>query len=77
MDIRLELLKNSIHDIIDSHLLDITINADEITNSTAVLVLAQIQGIIKNDAYSDFEAIEEIVKVFEKYNLDFGNRHDF
>ena len=77
MDIRLELLKNSIHDIIDSHFLYITINADEITNSTAVLALAQIQGIIKNDAYSDFEAIEEIVKVFEKYSLDFGNRHDF
>ena len=77
MDIRLELLKNSIHDIIDSHLSDITINADEIANSTAVLALAQIQGIIKNDAYSDFEAIEEIVKVFEKYSLNFGNRHDF
>ena len=40
-------------------------------------MLSEIQKVIKNEAYSDFEAIEEIVCIFEKYDIDFGNCHDF
>ena len=40
-------------------------------------MLYEIQNVIKNEDYSDFEAIEQIVCIFEKYNIDFGVRHDF
>ncbi len=51
---------------------------DGIPNTVAIKVLAQIQDIIENDEYSDFEIIvEEIVCVFEKYKIDSENCHDF
>lgn len=40
-------------------------------------MLCEIQNIIKNDSYSDFEAMEEIICIFEKHNIDYGYRHDF
>ena len=77
MNIKLELLKDSIHDIIDSRLADIVINADEIADTTAIKALSEIQEIISKDDYSDFDAMERIVCIFEKYRFDFGGRHDF
>ena len=40
-------------------------------------MLSEIQKVIQNESYSDFDAIEEIVCIFEKYNIDSGFRHDF
>ncbi len=77
MNIKLELLKRNITDFIDSRLEDFKIDAGEIADSVAINVLSEIQNIIRNENYSDFDAIEEIVCVFEKYKIDFGVRHDF
>ena len=76
MNIKLELLKGSIHDIIDSRLADIVINADEIADTTATKVLSEIQKILASDL-DDFEIVEQIVCAFEKYNLNAGDCHDF
>ncbi len=77
MKIKVELLKTHISDFINSRIEDFEIDADDIANTVAIKILAEIQEIIKNDSYSDFERIEEIVCVFEKYKIDFGNCHDF
>lgn len=77
MKIKAELLKTYISDFINSRIEDFEIDADDIANTVAIKILAEIQEIIKNDSYSDFERIEEIVCVFEKYKIDFGNGHDF
>lgn len=77
MKIKVELLKTHISDCINSRIEDFEIDADDIANTVAIKILAEIQEIIKNDGYSDFERIEEIVCVFEKYKIDFGNCHDF
>ena len=77
MNIKLELLKNSIHNIIDTRLNDIEIDVNEISQTTAIKALCEIQKILKNDSYSDFEVVDKIVDIFQKYNLDFGNQHDF
>ena len=77
MKIKVELLKTHISDFINSRIEDFEIDADDIANTVAIKILAEIQEIIKNDCYSDFELIEEIVCVFEKYKIDFGNCHDF
>ena len=76
MNIKLELLKGSIHDIIDSSLADVVLNADEIADTTAIMALSEIQGILADDL-DDFEKVERIVCVFEKYNLNAGCCHDF
>ena len=53
------------------------IDVNEIVDSTAIKALSEIQNVIQNDQISDFDAIEEIVNIFEKYNISAGSRHDF
>lgn len=77
MDIKLQLLTNSIIDIIRQSLPDIAIDADKIADTTAISALSEIQEILRNDKLSDFEIVDNIVNVFEKYHLDFGSQHDF
>lgn len=77
MEIKTELLKKHISDYINSQIDNFEIDADKIANTVATQMLSEIQSIIKNDNYSDFEIVEEIVCVFEKYKIDFGNCHDF
>ena len=55
MKIKVELLKTHISDFINSRIEDFEIDADDIANTVAIKILAEIQEIIKNDSYSDFE----------------------
>ena len=77
MNIKIELLKNHLYDYINNHINDFEINADKIADTIAINTLDEIQKILRNDTLSDFEIVEEIVCVFEKYNLDTGACHDF
>ena len=77
MNINLELLKNHICGMIKSQLTDFEIDADEIANSTAIKALSEIQAILFNEEYSDFEIVDEIVEVFIRYGLDFGYQHEY
>lgn len=77
MNIKLELLKRYISNFVNDRIEDFDIDADAIADSVAIRMLSEIQMIIKNDTYSDFDAIEKIVCIFETYNIDFGSCHDF
>ena len=77
MNIKLEILKEHITDFIKYRLEDFEIDASQIADTTATKMLAEIQRVIKDESYSDFDAIEEIVCIFEKYNISAGVRHDF
>ena len=77
MHIKLELLKNHISDFINSQIENFEIDASQIADSVAIQILSEIQKVIQNEDYSDFDSIEEIVCIFEKYNIDSGFRHDF
>ena len=77
MTIKLEILKEHITDFIKCRLEDFEIDASQIADTTATKMLAEIQRVIKDESYSDFDAIEEIVCIFEKYNISAGVRHDF
>lgn len=77
MNIKIELLKDYISELVANNLGNIEIDADNIADSVAIQMLSEIQEIIKNEEYSDFDAIEKIVCVFEKYRIDIGTRHDF
>lgn len=77
MNLEIELLGNVLSEAIKQYLLNSNINYDVIADTVSIKVLSEIQQILKNDCISDFDAIEQIICVFEKYNLDFGSRHDF
>ena len=77
MNIKLELLRDYITDFIRFRIEDFEINASQIADTTAIKVLAEIQNVIKDEDYSDFDAIEKIVCIFEEYKIDAGFRHDF
>ena len=77
MNIKLELVQNAVFDAIKERLQNAEIDADEIADTNAIKALSEIRDIIGNDEISDFEAVEEIVLVFEKYGITAGGRHDF
>ena len=81
MDIRLELIYKKISGIITDEvkrcLENSDFNADDIAQTTAILALSEIQEVIQNDEYDDFEVVERIVCIFEKYKISAGVRHDF
>ncbi len=86
MKLKYELLENAIAEGIcqkirmytkfDS-LDELDIDVNEIANTTAIKALSEIQKIVQNDDISDFDAMEQIVCVFEKYKISAGPRHDF
>jgi len=77
MNIKLELLKNFIHQAVNNNFESFEIDADKDADTVAIMMLSEIQNIIRNEDYNDFDVVEEIVSVFEKYKVDFGARHDF
>ena len=72
-----ELLADDIAGLIKMRLRDIELDAEPIIESKSLSALAEIQQVIQNDTLSDFEMVEEIVCIFEKYNIDAGGCHDF
>ena len=77
MRIKTEILRGYVADFVCARIEDFDVDANEIANSRAINALGEIQLIIQNDKFSDFEMVEEIVNIFEKYELDFGATHDF
>ena len=77
MNIKIELLKSYIAEFVKSKIEDFEIDASQIADTTATQMLSEIQTVIKNESYSDFDVVEKIVCIFEKYHIDSGSRHDF
>ncbi len=77
VNLKLELLGNKIGEIIRDHLNNIDIDINDIAQSTAISVLSEIQECMQNNELSDFDKIETIVLIFEKYHIDYGTCHDF
>ena len=77
MNIKLDLLKSYISDFINNNIGEFEIDAQEIADTTAISILREIQMILANNDYSDFEIVENIVCVFERYGVDAGNCHNF
>ena len=77
MDIKLEIFAGAVSEAIHQAIEYIYIDTDDI-HSVALVVLGEIKRIIQDETIEDdFYVVEEIVKVFEKYHIDAGFRHDF
>lgn len=85
MDIRLELIYKELSEGISGIVGDEVkrcleksdFDVNGIAQTTAVSALSEIQEIVQNDEYDDFEIVEKIVCVFEKYKISVGTCHDF
>ena len=77
MKIKTELLKEHISEYIINNIEDFEIDESKIADTKAIKIVEEIKGILENSSYSDFEAVEEITKVFEKNNICCSYRHDF
>ena len=71
---KLYLLKTIIAEAIDEN--SEVLGLDEVSNSTAVEMIKEIQQVLINKE-NDFEIVEDIVCIFEKYNISAGACHDF
>ena len=77
MKIKTDLIKEHIADVVCSQLTDFEIDEKQIADTKATMALSEIQHLLTRDELTDFEIIEEIVRVFIKYKLDYGTVHDF
>lgn len=77
MDIKLELLRGYMADYVKHHIEDFEIDANKISDSRAIEILSEIRQVIQEEGNTDFECVEKIVLIFEKYQLSTGGRHDF
>ncbi len=77
MNIKTDILKAYIADMICNSIQDFGIDADKIVDSAATKALSEIQQVLHCNDLDDFQTVEEIVLIFEKYNLDAGVCHDF
>ena len=77
MNIKIDLIKSYIVDCICNDINDFGIDADRIADTKATEALAEIKQVLHKNKLDDFEMVEEIVCIFEKYNLDAGCCHDF
>ena len=77
MNIKTELIKSYIAETVCRNISDFEIDESKVADTVAVKVLSEIQQVLKNNELDDFKMIEEIVLIFEKYNLDAGSCHDF
>lgn len=40
-------------------------------------LLLEIQSVLADDALSDFDCVEKLVRIFEREDIPCGSRHDF
>lgn len=78
MKIKTELLKRYIWSYIDGMIESFDIDADKIADTTAMEIVKLVPGVLKkHDELDEFEMVEEIVKIFEKYGIDTCGCHDY
>ena len=73
-EILAKVLENDEINIVFPHL---TLTAAEAVETECYKALQKIKTVIENDSLSDFECVEEIVRIYESIGSSGGNRHDF
>ena len=77
MNIKTELIKSSIAEMVCGRITDFEIDESKVADSKAIQVLAEIQEVLKSGEEDDFLIVDSIVEIFIKNNLDFGGCHNF
>lgn len=77
MDLKLELLADSLSDMIAQHLDMCSISPRKLMDTKATEILSKIKDVICDDSLDDFYAVDRIVDIFIKNKIETGGRHDF
>lgn len=79
MGIKEELIKSAFSEMIIDQIQSVNFDADAIANTLAINMLGEIQTVLTDNPLEkdDFQRIEEIVSIFEKYHISTGACHDF
>lgn len=77
MNIKYELIKIFLAEVANNFIDANRLMLSKIADTTAIKILEEIRQVIANDAFSDFEVVEEIVCILEKNDIYCGGRHDF
>ena len=72
-----ELLGREVGIYLINHLKELNLDYEKLVNSAAIRALFEIRKVVQNNELDDFEVVERIVCIFEKYNINAGARHDF
>ena len=78
MNVDLELMNSEIEGIVQKYIADIILQSDSLCANAP----KEIQEVLKNGNIvdgnkNDFEMIEDIICIFEKYHINSGSCHDF
>ena len=74
--LKADLIKRKVARMISENIGNLEIDIDAIADTTAINIIREIQAVlIKNP--DDFEIVEEIVCIFEKYGVSAEVCHDF
>ena len=75
---KIEMIKDEIEDVLTKHLRDVSLTDDTIATKALMEIKAVLKsGNVVDGCRNDFEIVEEIVDIFEKYEIDAGGCHDF
>ncbi len=72
-----ELIQKIVLEHLENYFSFYNFNIQEIAKIKSIKIINAIKEVLSNDDLSDFDAIEEIICIFEKHGIDTGNRHDF
>ena len=73
MKIKVELLKGFIADVVANQVEDFEIDPTRIADTKAIMMLSEIQAILQNNNLTEFDALEEIGKIFAENRVDSGS----
>ncbi len=79
MGIKEKLIKSAFSEMIIDQIQSVSFDADAIADTLAINMLSEIQTALTDNPLEkdDFQRIEEIVSIFEKYHISAGACHDF
>lgn len=77
MDIKYELLANTISGVVRRRIEEAFDELEEWSEATAMVMLTDIREIINDKSLSDSDIVEKIVAVYEKNNVDCRVHHVF
>ena len=72
-----DLLKYIIRQEVERTISETENNAADKVESLSIKILEEIVEILKNHELSDFDIVENIVCIMDKYEIDCGVCHDF
>lgn len=77
MYVEAELLKSSFCNRLVELIKDFPYDSLDEVSRTAIKMIEEIQSVLINDDYNDYDVVEAIVEIFEKYDVDAGARNDY